>query len=294
MAATGIALTLRWPAVGRSWTRRLFARMTAVHVLLSAICLVTIFPMLWAVLTSLKPANEIFSLGPISSNVTLANYARVYEAVPFLRMLANTFVVAALLTIGTVTLSVFAAYALARWEFPGKTVIFLAFAGSLLIPFQVTMIPNYLLMANLGWLNTIQGLVVPQLGSTIGVGLGVFILRQHFLNFPTALFDAASIDGAGLVRVLWDVVLPNVRPALAALSILVFLQGWNEYFWPLLVTRKLDQTMIQVGLQLFLQAEGNAWGPLMAAATMSSVPVFVLYFVAQRQIMEAFVRSGIR
>jgi ABC-type glycerol-3-phosphate transport system permease component len=189
---------------------------------------------------------------------------------------------------------VFAAYALARWEFPGKTVIFLAFAGSLLIPFQVTMIPNYLLMANLGWLNTIQGLVVPQLGSTIGVGLGVFILRQHFLNFPTALFDAASIDGAGPVRTLWDVVLPNVRPALAALSILVFLQGWNEYFWPLLVTRKLDQTMIQVGLQLFLQAEGNAWGPLMAAATMSILPVFVLYFVAQRQIMEAFVRSGIR
>jgi len=138
------------------------------------------------------------------------------------------------------------------------------------------------------------GLIVPQLGSTIGVGLGVFILRQHFLNFPRELCDAAQIDGAGSIRLLWSVILPNLRPALAALSILIFLQAWNEYFWPLLVTKKSEDSMIQVGLQLFLQAEGNAWGPLMAAATMSMLPVFVLYFLAQRQIMEAFVRSGVR
>jgi sn-glycerol 3-phosphate transport system permease protein len=274
--------------------RRLSARTVAVHVVLSAVCVLSVFPMLWAVLTSLKPANEIFSLAPVSGHVTLDNYAQVYAAVPFWRIMANTVIVAALQTLATVALSICAAYALARWEFPGKHLIFLAFAGSLLIPFQVTMIPNYLLMAWLGWLNGLQGLIVPQLGSTIGVGLGVFILRQHFLNFPTALFDAASIDGAGPLRTLSAVVLPNVRPALAALSILVFLQGWNEYFWPLLVTRKLDQTMIQVGLQLFLQAEGTAWGPLMAAASMSVRPVLVLYIIAQRQIIDAFVRSGIR
>ncbi len=264
------------------------------HGVLILLCLLTIFPMLWAVLTSLKPANEIFTLDLITAHASLDNYAQVSSAIPFARMIVNTLVVATLMTGLTLALSVCAAYALMRWDFPGKSVIYLAFAVSLLIPFQITMIPNYLLIARLGWLNSLQGLIIPQLGSTIGVGLGVFILLQHFLGFPKALLDAAAIDGAGPVRTLWSVLLPNVRPALAAVAILVFLQAWNEYFWPLLVTKKLDNTMIQVGLQLFLQAEGNAWGPLMAAATMSALPVFVLYFLAQRQIMDAFLRSGLR
>jgi sn-glycerol 3-phosphate transport system permease protein len=269
-------------------------RFVAAHGLLLTLCLATVFPVLWAVLTSLKPVNEIFSLDVLSSHSTLANYAEVYASIPFLRIMANTIEVAVILTAITVTLSVCAAYALVLWDFRGKNVVFMLFAGSLLIPFQVTMIPNYLMVARLGWLNTLPGLIVPQLGSTIGVGLGVFILRQHFRNFPRELCDAAQIDGAGPIRLLWSVMLPNLRPALAALSILIFLQAWNEYFWPLLVTKKSEDSMIQVGLQLFLQAEGNAWGPLMAAATMSMLPVFILYFLAQRQIMEAFVRSGVR
>jgi sn-glycerol 3-phosphate transport system permease protein len=170
----------------------------------------------------------------------------------------------------------------------------MVFAGSLLIPFQVTMIPNYLLVARLGWLNSLPGLVIPQLGSSIGVGLGVLFLRQHFRGFPTALFDAAEMDGAGPFRTLWSVVLPNMRAPLSALAILVFLHAWNEYFWPLLVTKNLETTMIQVGLQLFLQSEGNAWGPLMAAAIMAALPVFLIYLLAQRQITDAFVRSGMR
>jgi sn-glycerol 3-phosphate transport system permease protein len=269
-------------------------RLVASHGLLVMLCLVTVFPIVWAVLTSLKPVNEIFSLDLITSHSSLANYAEVYASIPFLRIMANTLEVAVILTMVTVALSVGAAYALVLWDFRGKNIVFVLFAGSLLIPFQVTMIPNYLMVARLGWLNTLPGLIIPQLGSTIGVGLGVFILRQHFMNFPKELCDAARIDGAGPIRLLWSVILPNLRPALAALSILIFLQAWNEYFWPLLVTKKSEDSMIQVGLQLFLQAEGNAWGPLMAAATMSMLPVFALYFLAQRQIMEAFVRSGVR
>ena len=274
--------------------RPLSGRAVGSHGLLVVLCLATVFPMLWAILTSFKPVNEIFSLDLFTKNATLDNYAEVYRAVPFLRIMATTLEVSALVTMATVVLSVCAAYALVHWEFRGKNLVFLMFGGSLLIPFQVTMIPNYLLVAKLGWLNSLPGLVVPQLGSTIGVGLGVFILRQHFLNFPKVLCDAAAIDGAGPIRLLWSVMLPNMRPALSALSILVFLHAWNEYFWPLLVTKKIQDSMVQVGLQLFLQAEGNSWGPLMAAATMSALPVFVLYFLAQRQIMEAFVRSGIR
>ncbi len=269
-------------------------RLAASHAVLLAMCAVTIFPVLWAVITSLKPANEIFSLDLVPSDASLANYAEVYASIPFLRIMANTVEVAVVLTALTVALSVCAAYALVLWDFPGKGIVFALFAGSLLVPFQVTMIPNYLMVARLGWLNSMPGLIVPQLGSTIGVALGVFLLRQHFMNFPRELCDAAHIDGAGPIRLLWSVILPNLRPALAALSILIFLQAWNEYFWPLLVTKKGEDSMIQVGLQLFLQAEGNTWGPLMAAATMSMLPVFLLYFLAQRQIMEAFVRSGVR
>jgi len=269
-------------------------RIATSHAVLLTLCIVTIFPVAWSVLTSLKPANQIFSLDLVTSDASLTNYTEVYASIPFLRILVNTVEVALILTLATVALSVCAAYALVVWNFPGKGIVFVLFAGSLLIPFQVTMIPNYLMVARLGWLNSMPGLIIPQLGSTIGVGLGVFLLRQHFMNFPRELCDAARIDGAGPIRLLWSVILPNLRAALAALSILIFLQGWNEYFWPLLVSKKSEESMIQVGLQLFLQAEGNAWGPLMAAATMSMLPVFVLYFVAQRQIMEAFVRSGVR
>src|ERR1700730_497768 len=208
----GIAIPRSVPVTHR-FTRRLVAS----HGLLLTLCLVTVFPVSWAVLTSLKPVNEIFSLDLISGHSTLANYAEVYASIPFLRIMANTLEVAVILTAITVALSVCAAYALVLWDFRGKNIVFMLFAGSLLIPFQVTMIPNYLMIARLGWLNTLPGLIVPQLGSTIGVGLGVFILRQHFMNFPRELCDA------GPIRMLWSVMLPNLRPALAALSILIFL-----------------------------------------------------------------------
>jgi ABC-type glycerol-3-phosphate transport system permease component len=202
----------------------------------------------------------------------------------------NTFLMAFLVTLGVVVTSVCAAYAFARWEFRGKSLLFLLFVGTLLIPGQIVIIPNYLLLAKLGWLNSMLGLTIPQLAS----GFGVFYLRQHFRSFPHELYDAALIDGAGPLRVLWSIVLPNTRAALTALSILMFIQTWNEYFWPLLVVKKIKDSVLQVGLQLFLQAEGNQWGLLMAAATMAFLPILILYLIAQRQIMDAFVRSGVR
>lgn len=260
------------------------------HAVLVVLCLIVIFPLFWAVLTSFKPVNEIFTLDLIAKNPTFDNYMAVYQAIPFLQMMVNTFIFALVVTVGIGLTSVLAAYAFSRWEFRGKNILFLLFAGTLLIPGQITIIPNYLLLAKLGWLNGLLGLTIPQLAS----GFGVFYLRQHFRSFPKELYDAALMDGAGPLRVLWSIVLPNTRPVLTALSILIFIQTWNEYFWPLLIVKKLNDTVLQVGLQLFLQAEGNAWGPLMAAATMSFLPILALYIVAQRQIMEAFVRSGIR
>jgi len=265
-------------------------RGTGRHIVLIGLCVVVIFPVFWAIVTSFKPANEVFSLSLFASHPSLENYRDVFAALPLGRMLINTFCMAVLVTLGVLIVSICAAYAFMRWEFCGKNALFLLFLGTLLIPVQVTIIPNYLTLAQLGWLNTLPGLTIPQLAT----GLGIFYLRQQFNNFPKEVLDAGVIDGAGPLRILWSVVLPNMRSVLAALAIILFIQTWNEYFWPLLVTRGLSSTTIQVGLQVFLQENSNAWGALMAASVLSLMPVLVLYVLAQRQIIAAFVRSGIQ
>jgi sn-glycerol 3-phosphate transport system permease protein len=263
---------------------------TAAHLVLIGISLLTLFPIYWMAITSLRPANEIFSTSPIPHAVTFKNYTYVWEHIPIARMLVNTLEMALLITAAQLLTGLLAAYAFARWRFPGDKALFLLFVGTWLVPLQVTMIPNYVLLARLGWLNTLAALVVPQVASAFGI----ILLRQYMRAFPKELIDAARIDGASSWRVLWGLIVPNLRAPLAALAILMFITAWNEYFWPLLVIRKLEDSVIQVGLQLFLTQEGDLWGPLMAAATLSSLPIFVLYILLQRQVIDAFVRSGLK
>jgi sn-glycerol 3-phosphate transport system permease protein len=265
-------------------------RVTGRHVILIVLCVMIVFPIFWAVLTSFKPANDVFSLSPFASHPTLENYRDAFTTLPIGRMLLNTFLMAALVALGVLVVSVCGAYAFVRWKFRGKNVLFLLFLGTLLIPVQVTIIPNYLTLAQFGWLNTLLGLTIPQMAT----GLGIFYLRQQFNNFPRELLDAGVIDGANPLRLLWSIVLPNMRSVLAALTIIIFVQTWNEYFWPLLVAGDLNSTTIQVGLQVFLQENGDAWGALMAASMLALLPVLLLYTLAQRQIVAAFVRAGIQ
>ncbi|GIW05739.1 MAG: ABC transporter permease [Dehalococcoidia bacterium] len=270
--------------------KRLTASSIFGHAVLVLLSLISIGPIYWMFLSSLRPENEIYSTNPLPSSISLENYIFVWQSIPIGNMLANTFLMAALITIGQLMICLLAGYALARWEFRGSRLFFFLFLGTWLIPFQVIMIPNYVLLSRLGWLNTLQGLVVPQLATAFGI----ILLRQHMKAFPRELLDAARIDGAGSWRVLWSIVVPNLRAPLAALAILYFIGGWNEYFWPLLVSNKPEQTVVQVGLQMFLTQEGNQWGALMAAAALASLPVFVLYVILQRQVVEAFLRSGLK
>lgn len=260
------------------------------HALFLVLCALTLFPIYWMFATSLKPTADIFDARLIPSRLTLDNYAFVWTNVPIGRMLLNTFAMAALQTIGQLLTSLLAAYAFARWRFPGDHAIFLLFVGTWLVPLQVTMIPNYVLLARLGWLDTLAALVVPQLAAAFSIVL----LRQYMKGFPKDLIDAARMDGASSWRTLWGVVAPNLRAPLAALGILLFISTWNEYFWPLLVTRKIESSVVQVGLQMFLTQEGDLWGPLMAAASLASLPIFGLYVALQRQVVDAFVRSGLK
>jgi len=260
------------------------------HALLIGVCALTILPFWWMLSTSFKPANAVFDLDPVPAAPTLQNYAHMWIAIPMGSMLLNTFFNAGLLMVGQVVVATLAAYAFARWRFRGDNLLLVLFVGTWLVPFQVTMLPNYVVLSRLGWLDTLAALVVPHLGSAFAIVL----LRQFMKGFPLELIEAARLDGANSWATLWRVVLPNLRAPLAALAILSFISTWNEYFWPLLVTSRPEHTVVQVGLQMFLSSEGEQWGPLMAAATVATVPVLGVYMLFQRHVVEAFVRSGLR
>lgn len=261
------------------------------HLVLGVLSLVAVFPVYWMLSTSLKPPDELFDQALWPRNPTLENYRTVWSTIPIGRMLWNTVQMAVLVTAGQLLIALFAAYAFARWSFRGERLLFLLFVATWLIPFQVTMIPNYVLLARLGWLNTVWAIVVPQLSAAFAIVL----LRQHLRAFPSELVDAARMDGASSWGVLWRVIVPNLRAPLAALAILLFVSAWNEYFWPLLAIRDIDRSVVQIGLQMYLSQEsGDQWGPLMAAAGIASLPILLLYIVLQRHVIDAFVRSGLK
>ena len=260
------------------------------HILLFVLVVIAIFPVYWMVATSFKAANALFQIGLWPTSPTTENYRFVWENMPFGLMLGNTVAMASLQMISQLLTALLAAYAFARWKFWGSRLIFALIAMTWLVPFQVTMIPNYVLLSRLGWLNTLYGLVIPHIASAFSV----LLLFQNIKAFPTELIDSSRIDGATSWGTLWRVVTPNLRSPLAALGILLFISAWNEYFWPLLVMTKPERSVIQIGLQMFLTEQGDLWGPLMAAATMATLPIFVLYVILQRQVIDSFVKSGLR
>jgi sn-glycerol 3-phosphate transport system permease protein len=259
------------------------------HVVLGVLGLLCVLPIYWMYATSLRAPGDVLSLSPLPWPLSVDNYLYAWTTIPIGRMLANTLVVALVTAIGQLLTGLFAAYAFAVWEFRGKQVLYLLFVGTWLVPFQVSMLPNYVLLLQLGVLNTIAGVILPSLCSA----LSVLMLRQHMRSFPKELLDAAKIDGRSSWATLWTVVVPNLRPALAALGILLFVQAWNEYFWPALVLQR-SNAMVQLGIRSFMGTEGNDWGPLMATAGLACLPVFALYLVLQRHIVNAFIRSGLK
>jgi ABC-type glycerol-3-phosphate transport system permease component len=259
------------------------------HVLLALLALVSVYPIYWMFVTAFRPSDDSLSTNPLPGPVSLENFAHVWEQIPIGSMLASTFGMAITLSAAQLLVAILASYGFARWSFRGKKVLYLLFVGSWLVPFQVTMIPNYLLVSQMGLLNTVMGVVLPQLCSAFGV----MMLRQHLESFPKELLDAAQMDGRSTWQALWQVVVPNLRPALAALAIMLFISAWNEYLWPTLIMQK-SQALIQVGIRAFLGAEGNNWGAIMAASAIACLPIFLIYIFLQRYVVDAFVRSGIK
>ncbi len=275
-------------AGARSRSRRRIGSIPA-YVILTVLAIVSIFPIYWMFVTAFRPADQMLSTNPLPGTFSLENFEYVQQTIPILGMLGNTFGMALLLAVGQLLIAILAAYGFARWSFRGQKILFLLFVGSWLVPFQVTMIPNYVLISQLGLLNTIVGVMVPQLAAAFAV----MLLRQHLESFPRELLDAADMDGRGPWRTLWEVVVPNLRPALAALAIMLFINAWNEYLWPSLIMQQSND-LIQVGIRGFLGAEGNNWGAVMAASAMACLPIFMIYLFLQRYVVDAFVRSGLK
>jgi len=254
---------------------------------------VVLTPFLWMLVTSFKPPQEIFTaeFRLLPAEPTLQNYVSVWHRAPIPRYLVNSFAVAVLILVGQVLTITPAAYAFAKLKFAGRTVCFYLVLGMMMIPPHITMIPNFVTVHRLGWLDTYWGLAAPFLTS----GFGIFLLRQFFLTIPDSLIDAARIDGAGSWRVLWRIMVPLAWPAVMAFAIFSFATHWNDYFWPLLVVRTKTMQTIPLALaSLQNQEAGTLWGELMAAAVIGVAPLLTFFLVVQRRFIEGITLTGLK
>jgi multiple sugar transport system permease protein len=262
------------------------------HVSLILVSFVAIFPFLWMLSTSLKSQNEVFELIPqlVPKAWRFENYADVLDFIPFTRMYLNTIVVSIARVAGEVVFAALAGYAFAQLRFPGRNILFIMVLAILMVPVQVTMVPNYVLLQNLGWLDTYQGLIVPRLFSAFGM----FLFRQFFMTMPRELIDAARIDGCNPFQTFRFVALPLAKPIIAAFGFLSFLYAWNDFLWPLIVVSSMDMNVLSVGISFF-QGQNIANVPLMmAASTMAIMPIVVIFAVAQRHFVEGITLTGLK
>ena len=247
--------------------------------------LITAVPLLWMVLASVKGRSDLYHrpLTVLPSRLVWHNYGRALHEVPFLRFFLNSAVTTLATTVIKVVLGVCTAYALVFLRFPGRRFLFWGIVASLMVPFEVVLIPNYVTTARLGWLDSWTGIVIP----TAGVAFGAFLLHQSFRAIPTEIIEAAEIDGVSRLQLLTKVVAPMARPSIAAFALITAVGKWNDYLWPRLITSKASSTTLPVGLTLLRDSEGlNEWGPIMAGAVLVILPVIPLMLFAQRRIVE--------
>ena len=270
-----------------------------VHILLILGAVVMVMPFLWMISTSFKSQSEVFSYPPqwIPSTLIWQNYVRAWQAAPFGRYFVNSITVAFAVTLGTLVTSSLAAFAFARIRFPGRDALFALYLSSMMIPHQMTIIPSFLVLRNLGDISPAMGLdtYFALIAPFIAGAFGVFLLRQSFLTIPNELEDAATLDGCGKLGFLWRIVIPLSRPALATLALFTFMANWNSYLWPLIVTNSNDMRTVQIGLRYFVGQEGGSqWGLLMSAAVFVTLPVVIVYLFVQKQFVQGIAGTGIK
>jgi len=268
----------------------------ALHYLaLTVISVVMLIPFLWMVSTSLKEPAKIFVFPPefIPSPIRFENYVEVLKSIPFHLFYWNSVYIATLVTVGTVFFASLAGYAFARLPFVGRNIVFLLLLSTMMIPNEVTSIPMFLFMRELGFINTHVPLIILPIFGAGGV-FGVFVMRQFFLGMPKELEEAAMIDGCSRRRTYWNIMLPLAKPAVATLTIFTFLTCWNDFFDPLIFINDRELMTLPLALSLFTDEAGTAWHHLMSASVMATVPLLIVFFFAQKQFIEGVAMTGLK
>jgi multiple sugar transport system permease protein len=262
------------------------------YALLIAGAVVMLVPFWWMLVTSVRLPEEVYAFPPDFWPDTWhwENYAEVVSAAPFATFFKNTLIVACVVTAGNLLLSAMAGYAFARLEFRGRDVVFWLFLASMMIPGQVTMIPVFVLMAKLGWIDTYYGLTVPGL---VGA-YGVFLTRQYFLGLPKDLENAARLEGASEWQIFWHIALPLARPVLTVLGVFTFMGAWTDFLWPLLMTNSMGMRTLEVGLSVFKTQYTVNWPLQMAASMLIQLPIIALFIVTQRHFTKGIVLTGMK
>ncbi|HEX7003791.1 MAG TPA: carbohydrate ABC transporter permease [Trueperaceae bacterium] len=246
------------------------------------------FPFLWMILSSFKELREIFQLTLFPTSWSLDNYREVLTGTEFPRWFLNSLIVAGLTTLSVLFFCALVGYTLTRLRFPGRNAIFLLILSTLMIPTEMLVIPWFVMSSQFGWVNSYWGLLFPGLIPAFGV----FLMRQFFTTLPRDLFDAGRVDGVSEFGLFWRIGLPLVRPGLAALGIFTFIGNWNAFLWPLIIARSPDMRTVPVGMAFFSNEAGTAWHLIMAASALAIVPILLVFFIFQRQIIEGVVLTG--
>ncbi len=264
------------------------------YVVLLALSLLFLFPFLWSVASSLKTLNHVYDFPPslLVRDPQWGNYAEAMSVLPFPRFILNSFFVCGLVVLGQVISASMVAYAFARLRWIGRRFWFIVVLATLMLPFQLLVIPQYLIFRSIGWVNTFKPLIVPAwLG---GGAFAIFLLRQFFMSIPRDLEDAARLDGASDFQVLWHLILPLARPALITVAVLSFIATWKQFFGPLIYLSSPEKYTTALGLSMFQSMHGSFANLLMAASVITALPLVVLFFAAQRFLVRGILLTGMK
>ncbi|MEX2540776.1 MAG: carbohydrate ABC transporter permease [Trueperaceae bacterium] len=262
------------------------------YLLCLLVTLITLVPFVWMVLGSLKTAAEAAQYPPVLLPSVFAwhNYVEVFTTAPFLRYIFNSFLVASSVTLIALLFHAMAAYSLARLKYPGRDILFVVIIATLMIPFSITLIPSFIIVRSLGWLDSYWALIVPPIFNAFGI----FLLRQFYLGIPVELEEAALLDGDTPAGIFWHIALPLSQPILATLAVFFWLFNWNNYLWPLIVTQSPEMRVIQVGIAAFAGEHTTQWQLIMAGSTLAAIPGLILYVFLQRYLIEGIKLSGLK
>jgi len=282
------AIVVSRPRRSTAW----LLRRAAIYALLLVGAVTTLFPFLWMVSTSLKPDLAVFQTPPqlIPKPFQPENYRNVASIFPIWRFLLNSCVVAILSTVLQVGTSAMAAYGFTRFTFPGRNALFVLYLATMMVPFQVIVVPLFIEMRYLHLVNTYPALVLPMIASAFGT----FLLRQAIMQLPRELEEAAFVDGAGHLTVFFKIVLPLAKPTLVTFGVLSFMSSWNSFLWPFVVTNSTKLMTLPVGLANLQGQHLTQWNLVMAGTTISVLPIILVYLAAQRHIVQGFVMSGVK